>query len=77
MSKIHWISVEDRLPEDASKRYLVSSSWGVTIAYKHGPEWANGCFQDVATSSDEGMYDYDKCKGAFVVYHWADLPEAV
>lgn len=54
---------------------LVDSTWGVRLAYCHEPRWANGCFQDALSRSDEGMTDFDgHCKGVFKVNRWMPLP---
>jgi len=65
-----WISVEDRLPEPG--RYLIASTWGVREASRvsvGGGTW----WQDVATRTDEGRYDFDQ-PGKLRVTHWMPLP---
>ncbi len=69
-----WISVDESRPTDHTKCYLVFSNWGIRLARKHEADWANGCFQDVDSDSDEGMFGWDESKGAFTVTHWKELP---
>lgn len=69
-----WISVEDRRPTDHTKCYLVFSNWGIRFARKHEDNWANGCFQDTDSDSDEGMLGWDSVEGPFTVTHWMELP---
>jgi len=71
-----WISVTDKLP-DPNGTYLVASNWGVRAAYLHDPAWAQGCWQDALSKTDEGEMDFDyKQKGRFKVTHWMPLPDA-
>lgn len=72
-----WVSVEERLPEADAGPYLVASSWGVRVAYKHPPEWADGRFQDAITNCDEFDMNRDvSSTRMFVVTHWMPLPPA-
>lgn len=69
-----WISVEDRLPEPGGL-YLVDSTWGGLPAWRHRPEWADGCFQEAISNTDEGDFDWNKENhGAFRVTHWMPMP---
>lgn len=71
---VQWVIVNDRRPTDHAKCYLVASNWGIRFARKHEDNWANGCFQDTDTDSDEGMLGWDEADGVFTVTHWCELP---
>jgi hypothetical protein len=64
-----WIPVSAGMP--AEGKYLVHSSYGVGCAYRHDPAWAD-CFQDIATSNDEGMLD--DMGIIYRAYHYMQLP---
>lgn len=60
-----WISVDERRPSKIGV-YLCFSSYGVGCAH-----FLN-VFQDVATSNDEGMCNWDGVE--YEVTHWMPLP---
>ncbi len=71
---MEWISVEEKgrpapnNPDDNGV-FLVASTYGVRTAWI----MPYGCFQDVATNTDEGCLDWND--NEYKVTHWMPLPE--
>lgn len=66
-----WNKLSEAGYPDESGKYIIFGSYGKGMAHCT-KEWG-GCFQDVATGSDEGMEDIDG--NEFIVTHWHEMPE--
>lgn len=80
--EVKWISVNDKLPKDDDKRYLVSyelmscGTWIAIAWYSQNLESVDE--YDFEGEKRGGWYDYDNEYGHFEVsgvHHWMPLPE--